>query len=193
MIRRDLDPSTVDDLLEGGGEADDWAALVASPAAAEHWSEARTRREKVDAIASAVEGHPWLAERLLLVRRAARSTSPAAGAGLVVQVLPSELSLTLDMGGYGPRSMSLPWGRTELVSLRLGEVIHVDPMLARTVFYETTSASGRLPSAWRMEAGESPVLIVLVGATVPDLPAAMTTGPLAALVLVEAHPGKNGP
>lgn len=190
------DPITLDGLLTGTEEpgAPAWQALVSEAGGAEAWEAAVARRSRIDRMMKLAHKRPWLASNILAYRRAVRKVTRLLKTPIRLEPAPSLVTASLDVEPATPtRGMS--WGATEVLELNLGETIAVRPPAGAQMFWRNPAGSGVLKRSWRMEAGDSPVLIVVAE---PDpvglesLDAAMGSGrSLALLVLVEREAGEK--
>jgi hypothetical protein len=192
MSRRPPDRPALDELLTGHGEADEWAALVASPGASSAWSAAVDRRSRLDRLAATLAGHPWLSEEVLSLRRASRRAPTPVLPTVQVQVRESALSALLDVGPPPARVVAVPWGGVDVAELAAGEEVHFDDPQVATVLYRTADTEGMLTAGWEMVSGEAPVLLALVAGLARDLAVARAGAlPIAMLILIERQRGKT--
>lgn len=195
-MSKELTPLELDEMLLGlsEGDADEqWARLVSDPVGDRRWAAAVLRRAELDALVMRLHAHPWLAGPLWRIRVAARRFRRDASAGFELAQLGSPLFAQLGQGDP-PLSVEVAAGETRVFSVAAGRVVEVRGV-AGTVYYATASSFGALPSLrWKMEPGESPVLLAVAARAGRDdlhdtaaLMAAIDAGEvLAAVVLEEA-------
>ncbi|MCY1021717.1 hypothetical protein [Pyxidicoccus sp. MSG2] len=194
MSRKPVDFVTLDALVQGEDDPETpeaWRALLATPDAATRWAQAVTQRETIDRFAMEVLSHPWLASALSRLRRKTRFPS---GVALRVHLEPPPLTALLGPTVRAPELLTAPaWGDIESLSVKVGLTLEIHPYQAPgehvRVFYQSRTSQGWMPGRrWKLEPGESPVLLMAVeGADTADtLDTALSKSPRAAgIVLFE--------
>jgi hypothetical protein len=167
MSRDVPDIGTLDALVLGTDEPEDitaWKWLVATPGAAQVWSEAVARRAEVDRFAEALEAHPWIATMMDRVRRLGRALM---GVRLEVTREDEAFAAVLAPSMEEPALLAAPaWGRIEPVTAPPGTIVELrvlgDAHGAIHFFYRQASGQeGPLPERrWKLEEGEAPVLLI---------------------------------
>lgn len=172
-MRRSLDAGTLDAIVIGTAEDDDlpaWESLVVQAGGSEAWSAATARRRRLDAMASAVLGRPWLARVLrevAIISRRLRSRPAVeprfAFPDAQLQAL-TAAALGPDEGGAGGEEIQPAWGVIVPVRLRIGDRVAFEAPAdspAVEVRYLCQGRDGPLPrGGWRLESGEAPVLLL---------------------------------
>lgn len=200
MSRKPVDFVTLDALVQGEDDPEThetWRALLTTPDAAARWAQAVTRRATIDRFAMEVLNHPWLASALSKLRRKIRSPS---GVALRVHLQPPPLTALLGPTTKAPELLTAPsWGDIESISVKVGLTLEILPSQSPgdhvLVFYLSRTSQGWMPGRrWKLEPGESPVLLLAVeGADTADtLDSALSKSPRSAGVvlfeLAEAAP-----
>jgi hypothetical protein len=195
------DAGTLDALVIGADEPDDreaWEALVTLPGGAEAWLAAVARRRRMDQLAAATRGRPWLARAILLLSRSARKLRSIPGIGLSVEHLDREMGALAEalLGSGEQLDNAQPvrpiWGQIVTIRVNVGERIKLSSTSEEApidVRYLCNGQSGALPTRiWELEPGEAPVLLLALAGTSPDRPQdeamAHATG-LAGVLLLE--------
>lgn len=179
------DPFTLDAMVLGtdAGVLEPWLGLLSAPDAARRWQEAVMRRRSLDGLALALRQRPWLAPLLRTWEQGYRRLVRSSTWSIPLDQGPPSLP---DLSGPSPRRTVMHAGRVEVVELSQGETIHFPVPDDLAVIVLTDQGVGTEPlQAWTLEAGEAPVVLVVMG---PD-----RQTPLATLVLQEREPEKNSP
>jgi hypothetical protein len=180
-----------------GGVEDDpeaWEWLVSAPDADEAWASASRQRRRIDLVASAIQGRPWLARitSSILARRLGTGT-PLLESVFVGSALESALRET----DAGAEPIIVEWGRVAVRPVRLGKTIGLrasEPAADVCFFYRWHGGGGELPGSWTLEPGEAPVLLLacLDARDASTVERAMATAAaVAGVLLVEAQDGET--
>jgi hypothetical protein len=193
-------PNDIDDVVEeilvGGPAAEDhaaWKRLVAEPGGATAWETAVARQKWQASVASLVSGRPWLAQAMLLVRRAARRLARPLFAPGSAAIRDHMLDATLGPGqpSSDALTVSVDWGGSESMAVPLGATVAVTTDGPSAVWWMTSQGRGPLPTkAWKLELGEAPVVLAIVQSeeTGGDLDELLTRHVAALVVLTERPP-----
>ncbi|RKH48141.1 hypothetical protein [Corallococcus sicarius] len=175
MSRKPVDFVTLDALVQGEDDPETpaaWRALLTTPDAATRWAQAVARRATIDRFAMEVLNHPWLASSLSRLRRKTRFP---VGVALSLHLVPPPLTALLGPTSRAPELLTAPaWGEIESLSVKVGLTLELHPFQAPgehvRVFYQSRTAQGSMPGRrWKLEPGESPVLLMAVeGADADD-------------------------
>lgn len=205
-----LDTGTLDTLVLGTTEPGDeeaWESLVRDPEGARAWQGAVARRRRMDLVASAIRGRPWLARAVRRLSAATRRVKQTPEIALSVVFPDSELD-ALAAATLGPDDeqataeiVEAGWGQIVPVRVRLGSRVSLQPSPdadAADVRYVCNGEEGALPGrTWKLESGEAPVLLVaLVEASPADpLDEAMSrsTAMAGVLLLEDESDSEAGP
>ena len=190
------DAATLDAMVLGGVEDDleAWEWLVSAPDADEAWASASRQRRRIDRVASAIQGRPWLARitSSILARRFGTGT-PLLESIFVVPALESALRET----DAGAEPIIVEWGRVAVRPVRLGQTLGLrarEPVADVRFFYRWREGDGELPGSWTLEPGEAPVLLLacLDARDASTVERAMATAAsVAGVLLVEAQDGET--
>lgn len=191
------DAATLDAMVLGGAEDDmeAWQWLLSAPEGEAVWSDAVRRRRRVDRVALAIQGRPWLARAILFVR-----SLPSGGHGPELKVV-SELSpLAIPLGLKETQPLAVEWGGVVTRPTRLGDTVELrlpEPNGRVRCFYRSRDGEGVLdPPRWRLEPREAPVLLLacLDPGDAGSLEAASArAAAVAAVILVEEENGETAP
>ena len=176
------DRGTLDALILGASEPEDdaaWEALVRHPGGERAWNDALARRRRMDLVASAIRGRPWLARAVQRLRTLGRTRKHTPGTELSFLFLDAELD-DLASATLGPAEdqwdatpLQPEWGRVVSIRVRVGAAVSLQLSAGSEVVdvrYVCNGSEGNLPSrTWRLEPGESPVLLVALAGTSPEL------------------------
>lgn len=190
------DAATLDAMLFGGVEDDleAWEWLVSDPNADEAWASASRRRRRIDRIAIAIQGRPWLARLIssILARRLAVG-APVLESAFMVGALEAALRAT----DAATESIVVEWGGMTMRSVRVGQTLGLRtraPAANVRLFYRWRGAEGELSGGWTLEPGEAPVLLFACvdarDASTVDR-AAATAAAVAGVLLVETQDGET--
>lgn len=190
------DAATLDAMILGGVEDDleAWEWLVSTPDADEAWATATRRRRRLDRVATAIQGRPWLARltsSILAYRPAAEA--PELESVFVVGALEAALRDT----GAVAESIAVQWGSVTTRSVRVGQTLRLRTQTQDEhvrCFYRWHGGEGNLSSGWTLEPGEAPVLLLacLNASDVSTVERAVATaGVVTGVLLVETHDGDS--
>lgn len=188
------DAATLDAMVLGGVEDDPeaWAWLVSTPDADEAWANAARRRRRLDRVATAIQGRPWLARLTssILARRPVAG-APALESVFVVGALEAALRETDEEA----EAIVVEWGGVITRSVQVGQTLglRMQPPAANVrCFYCWRGGEGELSGGWTLEPNEAPVLLLACldasDASTVDR-AVVTAEAVAGVLLMEAHDG----
>jgi hypothetical protein len=171
-----------------------WEWLVSAPDAEEAWASASRQRRRIDRVATAIQGRPWLARitSSILARRYGTGT-PLLESVFVVPALAFALRET----DAGAEPIIVEWGRVAVRPVRLGKTIGLrasEPAADVRFFYRWHGGAGELPDSWTLEPGEAPVLLLACvdARDASTVERAMATAvAMAGVLLVEAEDGET--
>ena len=204
------DAATLDALVIGADEPEDqaaWQALIMLPGGTEMWCAAVARRRRMDQLAAATQGRPWLAHATLLLSRTARKLRAMPDIGLSL-VFPDRAKGELVEALLGAEDQHeaaeiVPpvWGQIVTIRVKVGERLTLKPSSDETpvdVRYLCNGQTGSLPTkTWKLERGEAPVLLLALAGASPDLAhdeaVAHATGLAVVLVLEFEANGETSP
>ena len=151
----------LDEMLTGGGDDAAWLRLLGAPDAVELWQSAQARRRSIDELSAAVAGRAWLARTLRRIRSIQRLNSQPEGVALRL----GAPVLTAALRSSQRRQRGLEWGALEIRRVPLGAQLRWSSVPDTTVWYQQAGREGRARRGWKLEAGDSAVLIVVLAAS----------------------------
>ncbi len=154
-----LDPMDIDLMLSGGGDEEDWIALIRDPNAEAAWQDTLRRRNAVDEMAALALGRPWLAKRLLTLNRLLRRTQAALPTTPALVLRAPALAAVLQPDAT-PEGTEVRWGDRSVRSAQLGEIIYISAPEGGQIWYSTAAGDGLLTSlGWEVQEGDLPLLL----------------------------------
>jgi hypothetical protein len=161
-------------------DRDAWGDLLASPRAGDLWNEAVERRRGMDAFATVLATHRWLATPALVLRRAMRRARGPAWPGATLDL---SSPLTASLGPSATPSVTLHQGETRVLAVTPGDAVRVE--LPADTHLRRLTEQGEEPfdaPGWEMEPGDGVVVLIAVRGD---------GTPVATLVLAEKAIGEN--
>lgn len=193
-----LDHGSLQCLVAGTLDAEDerraWAELLTHPGAPGKWQRAVQERTRLDGIARAVAGRPWLARQLLLIAQVGRRFTTLPRHPLELWPSSALLEATLAPSNRDAEYMiELEWGRVLVSQVPVGSAVEIRPRDASVDLHVFGMSGGQEVSvssrSWQLDKGESPVLLVagIHGEKVATLRELLAqSAASAAVILVEA-------
>lgn len=195
-----LDYGSLHCLLTGTLDVDEeqraWAELVSHSGAPVRWQRAVQQRTRLDSLAKAISGRPWLAQQLLMLAKVGRRLKHLPRHPLELWPSAALLEATLAPSSQdGEFMIELEWGRALTYQVPVGSAVEIRPRDASADLQVFGVSGGKevavTSRSWQLELGEAPVLLVagIHGEKLATLRELIThSAASAAVVLVEALP-----